>query len=99
MTQQTAPTNFTSLSDLWAPVPDYLSYLYNQGIVAKTYEYMNKDTYLPEEQLFLRQVIAANAGLTESQINIFLSERINTAREGQSALSESQSGRQSRGAF
>jgi len=60
---------------------------------------MNKETYLPEEQLFLRQVIAANAGLTESQVNIFLGDRVTSARQGQSALGESQAARQGRGAY
>ena len=99
LTQQNSPVNFAALSDLWSPIPDYLSYLYNQGTLAKVYEYINHEGYLPEEQLFLRQVIAANSGLTESQVNIFLSERIVTARQGQSAMGESQSGRQARGAF
>ena len=99
LTQQNAAPNFVTLGDFWDPVPDYLSYLYNQGILAKTFEYMNRDGYLAETQLFLRQVIAANSGLTDSQVNIFLSERIATARQGQSALGEAQTSRQARGAF
>jgi hypothetical protein len=99
LTYQLAAPSFSSLSGLWSPIPDYMSYVYNQGMVAKMYEYLNYEGYLPEQQLFLRQVIAVNAGLTESQVNIFLGDKIITAREGQEALGNSQSGRQSRGAF
>ena len=99
LTQQNAAPNFVALTDLWNPVPDYLSYLYNQGLLAKTYEYMNKQEFVSEEQLFLRMVLAANSGLSETQMNIFLTERVITARQGQSGLQDSQSGRQARGGF
>ena len=99
LTNQNAAPNFTTLGGLWSPIPDYLSYLYNQGIIAKTFEYMSKDSFLAEEQLFLRQVIAANSGLTDSQVDIFLSDKIITARQGQSELGEAQQSRQARGGF
>lgn len=90
---------FTTTTQTWAPVPDRLSYLFNQGFLAKSYEYLGDDRFAVAMQLFLRQVIAANQGLDETQINLFLQDRLNTARETQENLGNAQSGRQGRGAF
>lgn len=95
---QMAPPSFAAVTDTWSPVPDYLSYLYNQGFLAKTYEYWNDERFAVTMQVFFRQVIAANNGLDDSQKNIFLSERINSARE-QSGLQGSQIARAGRGNF
>jgi hypothetical protein len=99
LSYQLASPLFVQLTDTWAPIPDYLSYLYNQGFVAKVYEYGSDERFLPTMQLFVRQVIAANSGLSDTQINIFMEDRVNTTRTGQSELQSSQAGRQGRGAF
>ena len=99
LSYQLAAPQFVQLTDTWAPIPDYFSYLYNQGFKAKVYEYGSDERFLPTMQLFVRQVIAANAGLSDSQINIFMEDRVNTTRTGQSELQSSQAGRQGRGAF
>lgn len=78
---QNAPPLFAAATDTWAPIPDYLSYLYNQGMKALAYEYTDDSRYQIAIQIFMQQVVAANNGLTESQRNIFLSDRLNTARE------------------
>lgn len=78
--QKAAPT-FTSLSDTWAPIPDYFSYVFNTGFLAKNYEYMNDPRFVPTLQLFLQQVVAANEGLSDAQRNIFLSDRLDTVRQ------------------
>jgi len=99
LSYQKAAVSFSALTDLWSPIPDYLSYLINQGFLAKTYEYLDDQRFVPTMQMFMRQVIAANEGLKDSQIDLFLSERINSMREMQSQLGNSQSARQARGAF
>jgi hypothetical protein len=81
VTYQLAPPKFTAMTDFWAPIPDYLSHLYFQGLLAKSYEYFGDTRFQVAMPLFLRQVIAANGGLDETQLNIFLSERLVTARE------------------
>lgn len=93
--QNSAPT-FASLSDTWAPIPDYFWYLYSQGFLAKTYEYIDNERFGPALQLFVRQVVAASEGLSDSQKNIFLDDRINTARQGSSQMGGSQSGQAGR---
>ena len=99
LSYQLAAPLFVQLTDTWAPIPDYFSYLYNQGFLAKIYEYGSDERFMPTMQLFVRQVIAANAGLSDTQINIFMEDRVNTALTGQSAQQSSQAGRQGRGAF
>lgn len=83
LTAQKAAPTFTSLSDTWAPIPDYFSYIINTGFLAKNYEYMNDPRYLTTMQLFLQQVVAANEGLSDVQKNIFLSDRLDTQRQTQ----------------
>lgn len=80
MSQNAAPT-FSATTQSWAPLPDYMSYLYNTGFQAKTYEYLADPRFQTIMQQFLQMVVSANTGLSESQKNIFLSDRINTTRE------------------
>lgn len=96
---QNSPPVFRNLSDTWAPIPDYLSFLYLQGLLAKTYEYLLDPRFAVGMQLFLRQVISANAGLDETQVNIFLAERMNTARENQGVATKLQQGHAGRGMY
>jgi hypothetical protein len=94
---QAAAPLFKNLSDLWAPIPDYFSYLYTQGFRAKIYEYRSDERFAFAEQLFVRQVIAANAGLTDSQIDVFLGERLAMQRQTQTELGKAQSAIAGRG--
>lgn len=94
---QKAALLFTNLTDTWAPIPDYFSYLYNQGFLAKAYEYWNDARFGVTMQLFIRQVLGANAGLSDSQVNIFLGDRVAIERTAQSGIGNSQAGRASRG--
>jgi hypothetical protein len=99
ITFQRSSSLFQATTDTWSPIPDYLSYLYNQGFLAKTYEYRNDARFALSMQMFVRQVIAANAGLTDSQVNIFLGDRLNTQREAQNATGTSSSAQAGRGFF
>lgn len=94
--QKAAPT-FKALGDSWSPLPDYLSYLYTNGLLAKSYEYFGDERFAATVQLFVRQVIAANGGLSDSQVNIFMSDFVNTIRTQQSELGQSQMGQHGRG--
>jgi len=93
---QKVPGKFSATSDFWEPIPDYLSYLYNSGFLAKAMEYKGDERFGYEHQQFLKQVVAASDGLTEEQKNIFLGDRLNVARESGS-LQSSQQARASRG--
>lgn len=98
ISQNAAPL-FTAVGNSWSPIPDYLQYLCSQGMLAKAYEYLGDERYPMAMQMFLRQVIAANGGLDETQANIFIADRLNTQRETQESAGNAQSARQGRGAF
>lgn len=78
---QNAAGQFAATTDTWFPVPDYLSFILNTGFQAKTYEYLADPRFVPTMQLFLQQAIAANTGLSETEKNIFLLDRLTTQRE------------------
>jgi hypothetical protein len=81
VTSQNAAPIFAETTDTWAPIPDFMSYIVTQGFLAKTYEYMGDPRFQSAMQLFLQFVVSANEGLSDSQRNIFLADRINTTRE------------------
>jgi hypothetical protein len=72
---------FKAVTDTWAPIPDYLSYLYNQGMLAKTYEYLSDTRFVEAATLFVRQLVACSEGLDDTQKNIFLNGKIETTRQ------------------
>jgi hypothetical protein len=78
--QAQSPT-FQSTTDFWSPVPDYMSYLYNQGFLAKTYEYLGDTRFGEAATIFMRQLVACSEGLSETQKNIFLNGKLETLRE------------------
>lgn len=99
LTYQKRAGLFVNTTDTWAPIPDSLSYLVNQGMLAKCAEYLNDSRAGEAMVLFLRQVVAANSGLDETQVNIFLQDHLNTLRQSQESVGNAASGRQGRGAF
>ncbi len=92
LTSQNAPSNFANLTDTWSPIPDYMSYLYTQGFMAKTYEYFLDERYNTVLQLFVKQLVAANGGLDETQANIFLGQQLDFMRQQQATAHKTQSG-------
>jgi len=81
VTSQNAAETFTAASQFWSPIPDYMVYLVNTGFQAKTYEYLSDPRFQITMQMFLQQVLSANNGLSDTQINIFLRDRVDTTRE------------------
>lgn len=81
LTSQKAAGQFVATTDFWSPIPDYLSYLINTGFQAKTYEYLGDPRFTVVMQQFLQSVVSANGGLSDTQKNLFISDRINTTRE------------------
>jgi len=93
--QKAAPT-FSSVQDTWNPIPDYFSYLFNLGFLAKTYEYKGDERFAFAHQEFLKQLVAASEGLTETQKNIFLGPLTTYQRELQGSNQRTAIGNQSR---
>lgn len=94
---QKASPIFAALSDTWSPLPDYLSNIYSMGFLSKAYEYFDDPRYGFTFQMFLRQLVSASEGLTESQKNIFLAQFLDTAREQQGVGLKAQTAHQGRG--
>ena len=97
LTYQKASPTFGTLNDTWAPIPDYLSHIVEMGMLAKAYEYFADDRYPATIQLFVRSLIATNGGLTQSQQNVFLAEKMITETTATNAGLSSQMATQSRG--
>jgi hypothetical protein len=51
----------SSLTNIWSPIPDELSYVYRQGFLAQCYRFVDKATYLQEYQLFQQLIMKALA--------------------------------------
>lgn len=85
ITYQKAAPIFSAVTDTWAPIPDYLSYLYNQGFLAKVYEYKGDERFAYSNQEFLKQVVAACDGISDTARNLFIEPKIIYQRELQSA--------------
>jgi hypothetical protein len=80
---QKSASLFTAPTQTWAPVPDYLSFIYNEGFDAKSYEYANDPRFSAAMQLFMQDLSANAEGLSESQKNIWLEAKLNTIRQTQ----------------
>lgn len=93
---QKKPVMFTSLTQPWAPIPDEYQHLYNSGFLSWAYENIDDARFLPEYQKFIKSVIAASEGLTDSQKLLFLTEKLVEMRQSENAQMGPQQGRGSR---
>lgn len=96
MYQKSAPS-FGSVTDSWAPIPDYYRYLYEQGFLAKAYEYHGDERFAFSHQEFLKALISSSEGLNEEQKNIFLGPKLIYQRDTQSVSQTGAIARQGRG--
>ena len=78
---QKSASLFTTLNQTWTPIPDYLSYIVNEGFQAKAFEYSNDPRFQTSMQLFLTNLAAEAEGLNQTQKNLWLSDRLNTTRQ------------------
>ena len=79
--RQNAASQFASPTQTWAPIPDYLSYLYNEGFIAKAFEYLGDPRFQTAAQLFFSDLAANAEGLEQSQKNLWLQDRLNSMRQ------------------
>jgi hypothetical protein len=78
---QNAATLFTSPTQTWTPIPDYMSYVYNDGFDFKTFTYLGDPRAQLSGQNFYQSLAAMSEGLNESQKNLWLSDRLNSIRQ------------------
>jgi hypothetical protein len=67
-----APPAITSINDTWAPVPDFMGYIYNWGFLAMMYMFADDPRFSTANQKFVAHLLGAAQGLTEQEKNIFL---------------------------
>jgi len=96
ITMQKAAPLLTDLSGSWSPVPDKYAYLYEQGLLATLQGMYSERMYALNMQLFLRQLVAASEGLSETERAIFLEDRLRDPRMQAMELTGVQQGKQSR---
>jgi hypothetical protein len=94
---QKAPVLFSSLSGTWAPIPDYMEYIYTRGFLAFALELADDNRFMVEHQRFLATLISSAEGLSEMQKNIFLGGALTTNAQAQAAQLRTQQGAQARG--
>lgn len=78
---QNAATLFTSTTQTWSPIPDYMSYVYNDGFDFKTFTYLGDPRAQLSGQNFYQSLAAMSEGLNESQKNLWASDRLNSIRQ------------------
>lgn len=76
LTWQIASPKFATTAGDWAPIPDYMFHIFSTGVLAKAYEYLGDARWPFTMNMFLKQLVSFHGGLTESQANIFLSDRL-----------------------
>jgi hypothetical protein len=67
-----APTLLNSVNSTWAPIPDYMQYVYDWGFLALTWAFADDPRFAIANQKFTAGLIARATGLTDGDRNIFL---------------------------
>ncbi len=93
---QKAPILATTLAALWAPIPDKMAYLYEQGFLAHMHGIYNLAAHLQGMELFYRMLVSAAEGLTEMEKAIFLEESLRQLKTRVSEVTGVQQGKQAR---
>jgi len=99
LTFQKFPALFTSTAGTWAPIPDYLSYVYQKGFTALAMEYFDDPRAQQEKLAFAASLLSIAEGLTETEKNIFLAPYLTNTNQQNAAGIRTQQGNQARGSF
>jgi len=78
---QNAAQLFTDTTQTWRPIPDYLSFVYNEGFDFRTFSYLGDPRAQTSGQLFFQSLAQMSEGLSESQKNLWLGDKLNTLRQ------------------
>jgi hypothetical protein len=96
ITIQQKPGLFTKTNETWAPIPDEYSRIYDWGVLALMFLYADDPRYQLANQKFVTQILGANAGLTDTERNIFMNNWMQVTGQVQSMANASTQGFQSR---
>lgn len=79
-TYQKAPPLLTGLTQTWAPIPDKLAFLYETAMLAHLQGMYSAQLFALGMELFFRQLVGAAEGLSETERNIFLEDKLRGLR-------------------
>ncbi len=71
---QLAAPAVTSINQTWAPIPDYLQYVYDWGFLALMWQFSDDPRAAYANNQFKAALLGRQEGLTEEQRNIFLNQ-------------------------
>ena len=94
---QKAATLFTTLGGTWAPIPDYMSYIYQYGFLGLLQAFNKDPRSQIYEQKFAAHLLGAQGGLSEMEKNIFLGNWLSTGLQIGTANQQATMGVQGRG--
>jgi hypothetical protein len=77
-------------------IPDYMSYIYNRGLLAHLYEARGDQRAQQEKVAFAAALLSTSEGLTETEKNIFLAQYLTNPREMELLQLKTQQGVQAR---
>lgn len=69
---QLAPPQFTSMNQTWAPLPDFMQYIYDWGFLSLMAQFADDPRAAYYNNQFKAALLGRAEGLTEEQKNIFL---------------------------
>lgn len=95
--QKRTPKLITTINDLWSPIPDHYSYIYQRGFLALMMMYVSDARWQTENQKFVAGLLGAAEGLNEMDRNIFQNMWLQTLSEQQVITMKNQQGVQGRG--
>lgn len=78
---QNAAQLFTSTASTWSPIPDYFSAIYNDGFDYRTFTYLADPRAQTSGQSFYQSLAQMAEGLSLSEKNIWLQDKLSTLRQ------------------
>jgi hypothetical protein len=90
-------TALTGAGGTWAPIPDYMSYIYNRGFLALSLEMADDPRFQVEHTRFLASLVSAAEGLPEADKNLFLGNALDSQAHAQALMLRTQQAIQARG--
>jgi hypothetical protein len=91
---QKAAPRITSVNQTWAPIPDFMQYIYSWGFLALIWAFADDPRFQVANQKFLAGLLARAEGISEEDRNVFLNNW-NNLTSGQNM--DMQQGKQARG--
>jgi hypothetical protein len=85
---QQAAQLISSVNSSWAPLPDFMGYIYNWGFLAMMYMFADDPRFATANQKFIAHLLSAAEGLDEQQKNIFLNNWNNTTATRQQRMQQ-----------